>query len=39
MNKQVEKQLNVLKTNKTYKKYISTVKNFKWTRSNYDYWR
>ena len=30
------KQLNALKTNKTYKQYISTVKNFKWTRSNYD---
>ena len=39
MNKQVEKQLNAFKTNKTYKKYISTVKNFKCTRSNYDYWR
>ncbi len=36
MNKQVKKQLNALKTNKTYKKYINTVKNFKCTRSNYD---
>ncbi len=39
MNKQVKEQLNALKTNKTYKKYISTIKNFECTRSNYDYWR